>query len=249
MEAEKPESKRKWLILISVAMGIFLATIDGSIVNIGLNTLVNDLGQPLAVVEWVVLAYMLTISTLMLSIGRLGDMVGKKTLYLVGLIVFTIGSVLCGLSPSVYWLIGFRVLQGIGAAMLMALATAIVTEAFPNQERGKALGILGTMVSIGIIAGPTIGGVILESLSWHWLFFVNLPVGIVGVIMVLRFVPNYKPGLNRSLISSARVPCSSASPRFSWRYPLVKTMVSTIPSSLLCLLHSWSHWLSLSRWN
>ncbi|MBW6473326.1 MAG: MFS transporter, partial [Anaerolineaceae bacterium] len=135
----------KWLVLVSVAMGVFLATIDGSIVNIGLNTLVNDLQQPLNLVEWVVLAYMLTISTLLLSVGRLSDMVGKKKLYLAGIILFTLGSGLCGLASSVYWLIGFRVLQAIGAVLMMAIGTAIVTEAFPSAERGKALGVMGTM--------------------------------------------------------------------------------------------------------
>jgi len=179
----------KWMVLIAVSMGVFLATIDGSIVNIGLNTIVNDLHEPLNVVEWVVLAYMLTISTLMLSIGRFSDMIGKKKLYLAGIIIFTTGSALCGLAPSVYWLIGFRVLQAIGAVMTMAIGTAIVTDAFPPQERGKALGVMGTMVSLGIIAGPTIGGIILQSLTWHWLFFVNLPAGVIGVFMVARFVP------------------------------------------------------------
>lgn len=180
----------KWLVLVSVAMGVFLATIDGSIVNIGLNTLVNDLQQPLNVVEWVVLAYMLTISTLLLSVGRLSDMVGKKKLYLAGIILFTLGSGLCGLASSVYWLIGFRVLQAIGAVLMMAIGMAIVTETFPSAERGKALGVMGMMVSLGIIAGPTIGGIILQSLSWHWLFFVNLPVGLIGAVMVFLFVPN-----------------------------------------------------------
>lgn len=179
----------KWMVLIAVAMGVFLATIDGSIVNIGLNTIVNDLHEPLNVVEWVVLAYMLTISTLMLSIGRLSDMIGKKKLYLAGIIIFTISSALCGLAPSVYWLIGFRVLQAIGGVMTMAIGTAIVTDAFPPQERGKAMGVMSTMVSLGIIAGPTIGGIILQSLTWHWLFFVNLPIGVIGVFMVARFVP------------------------------------------------------------
>lgn len=179
----------KWLILISVAMGVFLATIDGSIVNIGLNTLVNELHQPLNVVEWVVLAYMLTLSTLMLSVGRLSDMIGKKKLYLAGIIIFTVGSILSGLAPSVYWLIAFRVLQAVGAVLDIAIGTAIVTENFPPAERGKALGVMGTMVSLGIIAGPTIGGLVLQSLSWHWLFFVNIPVGVIGVFMVARFVP------------------------------------------------------------
>jgi EmrB/QacA subfamily drug resistance transporter len=101
--------------------------------------------------------------------------------------------VLCGLSPSVYWLVGFRVVQAVGAAMVFALGTAIVTEAFPPHERGKALGIIGSVVSIGIVIGPTLGGFIIQSLSWHWIFFVNLPVGIVGTWMVLRFVPAIKP--------------------------------------------------------
>ncbi len=186
--------QKKWLVLLSVGMGVFLGTIDGSIVNIGLNNLVKELGQPLAVVEWVVLAYMLTNCVLLLSIGRLGDMIGKKQIYLAGLIIFTIGSGLCGAAANIYLLIGFRVLQAVGSAMLMALGTALVTEAFPPQERGQALGIMGTLVSVGIITGPTIGGIILESLSWHWLFFVNLPIGVIGVIMVNRFVPAGQAG-------------------------------------------------------
>lgn len=185
--------EKKWLILLAIGMGVFLATIDGGIVNIGLNTLVKEFDKPLVVIEWVVLAYMLTISSLMLSIGRLGDMIGKKNLYVTGLAIFTVGSVMCGVSGSIYWLIAFRVLQAVGASINMALGTAMVIEAFPDSERGKALGILGTLVSIGIIAGPTIGGLILERLSWHWLFFVNLPVGVIGVIMVLLFVPANRP--------------------------------------------------------
>ena len=194
MRTEQPTPVNKWLVLLSVGLGVFLATIDGSIVNIGLNTLVQDLRQPLVVVEWVVLAYMLTLSTLMVSIGRLGDMLGKKGIYLAGIAIFTLGSTLCGLAPNAFWLIAFRVLQGVGAAMTMALGNAIVMEVFPPQERGKALGIMGTIVSLGIITGPTLGGLILESLTWHWLFFVNLPVGIIGVLMVMKFVPRSQPG-------------------------------------------------------
>jgi drug resistance transporter, EmrB/QacA subfamily len=184
---------KKWLVMAAVACEVFLATIDGSIVNIALDTLVQQLHQPLAVVEWVILAYMLVISTLMLSIGRLADMWGKKKLFAAGLATFTIGSLLCGLSPDIYWLIASRVIQAVGASMGMALSTAIVTEAFPDQERGKALGIIGLFVSIGVIAGPTLGGIILEHLTWHWLFFVNLPIGVIGFIFVLLFVPARRP--------------------------------------------------------
>ncbi|HWQ04491.1 MAG TPA: MFS transporter [Longilinea sp.] len=193
MDAPSIDYSKKWYVMAAVAMGVFLATIDGSIVNIALPTLVNELREPLAVVEWVVLAYLLTVTTLMISLGRLADMIGKKPLYVAGFALFTLGSALCGASKSVGMLIGFRVFQAVGAAMMMALGTAIVTEAFPPQERGKALGITGLMVSVGVIAGPTFGGLILEHLRWNWLFFVNLPVGLIGIPMVLRFVPAIKP--------------------------------------------------------
>ncbi|GAP14670.1 drug resistance transporter, EmrB/QacA subfamily [Longilinea arvoryzae] len=185
--------RKKWYVMAAVAMGVFLSTIDGSIVNIALPTLVKELGQPLAIVEWVVLAYLLTVTTLMIGMGRLADMIGKKPLYVAGFVIFTAGSALCGSSATVGMLVGFRVFQAVGASMMMALGTAIVTEAFPSEERGKALGIIGLMVSIGVIAGPTIGGIILEHLTWNWLFFVNIPVGLVGIPMVLRFVPAIRP--------------------------------------------------------
>jgi len=185
---------RQWYVLIAVSSGTFLSTIDGSIVNIALPTLEKSLGTNFTTIQWVVLAYLLTIATLMLPVGRLADMFGKKRLYLVGYLIFTSGSVLCGLSSSVELLIAFRILQAIGATFILALGSAIVTEAFPTSERGKALGVIGTMVSIGLISGPTIGGVILGSLSWHWIFFVNLPVGVIGILLVARFVPDTRPG-------------------------------------------------------
>ena len=195
--SSKIDFKRKWFVMAAVSMGVFLATIDGSIVNVALPTLVKDLNTDFTTIQWVVLAYLLTISTLMLSIGRWADMIGKKRIYTWGFVVFTLGSLACGISTTVYMLITFRVVQAIGSAMMMALGMAIVTENFPPQERGKALGISGMTVSIGIIAGPTIGGLILGSFSWHWIFFVNLPVGILGVILALKFVPDVIPGIQQ----------------------------------------------------
>lgn len=193
IEEIKVDYSKKWYVMASVAMGVFLATIDGSIVNVAMPTLVKDLNVDFSIVEWVILIYLLTVTILMLGIGRFADMIGKKKIYSTGFLVFTLGSVLCGLSPTVYWLIAFRVFQAIGASMMMALGTAIITEAFPPSERGMALGISGLMVSLGVITGPTIGGIILESASWHWLFFVNIPVGLIGILMVIRFVPSIKP--------------------------------------------------------
>jgi EmrB/QacA subfamily drug resistance transporter len=183
---------RKWYVMAAVGVGILLGTIDLSIVNIALPTLVREFKASFSTVQWVALAYMLTLSTLTLTMGRLGDMIGKKQIYIGGMVVFTIGSMLCGISSSIYWLIGFRVFQAIGAAMSAALGTAVIIEAFPPEERGKAIGAGAAFVSFGIIAGPAIGGLLIELISWRWVFFVNIPIGIVGVILALRFVPNIK---------------------------------------------------------
>ena len=184
---------KKWHVLAAVGMGVFLATIDGSIVNVSLPTMEKSFQTDFALVQWVVLSYLLAVTTLMLGIGRLADIYGKKPIYTAGFIIFTTGSVLCGLSPSIHTLIGFRVVQAVGAAMVMALGMAIVTEAFPRSERGRALGISGTIVSVGIAVGPTLGGFIVQNLSWHWIFFVNLPIGVIGTFMVISYVPNFKP--------------------------------------------------------
>jgi EmrB/QacA subfamily drug resistance transporter len=184
---------RKWRVMAAVGSGVFLATVDGSIVNVALPTLVADLQTDFAAVQWVVLAYLLTLTTLLLAVGRLADMIGKKPIYAAGFVVFTLGSALCGLAPTIWTLVAFRVIQAVGAAMILALGMAIVTEAFPSSERGRALGVSGAIVSIGIVVGPTLGGLILAALSWHWVFFVNLPVGAIGVWMVLRYVPNLRP--------------------------------------------------------
>ncbi|MFA5902477.1 MAG: MFS transporter [Desulfobacula sp.] len=193
-DIETKDYSRKWHAMAAVGTGVFLGTVDGSIINVSLPTLVRELHTEFAVVQWVVLAYLLIVTSTMAGIGRLADMVGKKTIYMTGFIIFTLGSALCGLSPSVNWLIGFRVLQAIGAAMTMALGAAILTEAFPPSERGKAMGMIGTVVSMGIVLGPALGGMILGLLSWHWIFFVNLPVGIIGTLMAQRNLPNFKPG-------------------------------------------------------
>ncbi|MCA9971625.1 MAG: DHA2 family efflux MFS transporter permease subunit, partial [Anaerolineales bacterium] len=190
----QPDSyAHKWHVMAAVGMGIFLATIDGSIVNVALPTLRAELATDFATVQWVPLAYLLTLSTLLLGMGRLGDIAGKKPIYVSGFVLFTLSSMLCGLAPSIGWLIAFRVLQAIGAAMTQALGMAIITESFPPSERGTALGVSGTLVSVGIVLGPTLGGLLIDALSWHWIFFVNLPVGIAGTLLTLRYVPRKQP--------------------------------------------------------
>lgn len=192
----KPEAvdyNQKWLVLAAVASTTILATIDGSIVNVAFPTLVAELGTSFNVIQWVALAYFLTVATLTMSMGRLGDVVGKKRLFTTGIVIFTAGSALCGMAPDVSWLIAFRVLQAMGAVLILALGAAILVEAFPPNERGKALGWIGTIVSVGIVSGPVLGGILISSFNWRAIFFVNIPVGIIGMFLALRFVPNTAP--------------------------------------------------------
>lgn len=179
----------KWWVMLTVSMGVLLATIDGSIVNVALPRLVDELDTTFAVIQWVALGYLLTLATLTLGVGRAGDVIGKKKIYSTGFAAFTVASVLCGLAPSVEFLIGFRVLQAMGAVMVLALGPAVLVEAFPPTERGKALGLIGTAVSIGVITGPVAGGLLISSFGWRSIFFVNIPVGIVGTWLAVKYVP------------------------------------------------------------
>lgn len=179
--------------MTGVGMGVLMGTLDAGIVNISLPTLVTTFGTDFATIQWVVLSYLLIITSLMLSVARAGDIIGKKKVYMTGLVLFTVGSLLCGLAPTVGWLIGFRALQGTGAVMLTALGTAIITEVFPVSERGRALGIMGSIVSIGIAAGPMLGGVLIGLVGWQAVFLVNVPIGIAAFFIVLRVVPALEP--------------------------------------------------------
>lgn len=192
--AETPvDYDRKWLVMAAVVAGILLATIDGSIVNIAFPTLVDSLDTTFNVVQWVSLAYLLTTATLTMGMSRLGDVVGKRKLYIAGFAIFTVASALCGLAPSVGWLIGFRVLQGVGSVLVLALGAALLVEAFPPQERGKALGWMSGAVSFGIVSGPVLGGLIISNFGWRPIFLVNIPIGIVGIWVALRNLPQTRP--------------------------------------------------------
>lgn len=193
MQLSPDTYRHKWLIMIAVSLTLFMGSVDGTIVNVALPTLVKEFNTNFPTIQWVVLAFLVGLSTLMLSMGRLADMMGKKRIFAAGLVLFVAGSVLCGLAPTVYALIGFRLLQSIGAAMTVALGVAIVTETWPPQERGKAIGIASGVISLGIVAGPTAGGLLISALSWRWIFFVNVPLGVVALLLVLRYIPPLRP--------------------------------------------------------
>ena len=179
---------KKWWILASVACGTFMAALDSSIVNIALPTLTQDLGTDLDRVKWIVVLYLLVITCLLLPFGRLSDQLGRKRVFEGGYWVFTAGSLLCAFVPSLHFLVAARVLQAIGASMLMANGPAIITAAFPADGRGGALGVMSMVVSAGLISGPGIGGLLISYLGWRSIFLVNIPFGIAGIFLVQRFL-------------------------------------------------------------
>ncbi|WP_035101768.1 MFS transporter [Aneurinibacillus terranovensis] len=186
------KNQQRWWILANVSLGTFMATLDGSITNVALPTISSSLSVHLYIVQWVITAYLLTIASVLPIIGKLSDLFGRSLLYNVGFLVFTVGSGLCGLSHSIGMLIAMRVVQAIGAAFLMANSQAIVASTFPSTERGRALGITGTMVSLGSMAGPAIGGLLVGFLGWSSIFWINVPIGIVGFLAGLRILPKDK---------------------------------------------------------
>jgi EmrB/QacA subfamily drug resistance transporter len=191
------DTARQWWVLIAVGLCLFLGSVDGSIVNVALPTLMQGFNADFPTVQWVVLAYLLGLTVLMVSMGRLADIIGKKRVFATGIVLFLIGSALCGLAMNIYLLIAFRFLQSVGAAMLLALGTAILTEVWPSYKRGQAIGFAAGFISLGIVIGPAIGGLMLQYLSWHWIFFVNVPIGALSFILVLLFVPPLRPSGNR----------------------------------------------------
>jgi EmrB/QacA subfamily drug resistance transporter len=160
-----------------------MSTLDASIVNISLPTIVRSLNTDLTAVAWVVMAYLIVITGCLLVMGRLSDLFGQKQIYLLGFLAFTLGSAFCGFSPTISFLIGSRMLQGLGASAMVANGSAILTTAYPEEDRGKALGIMGSVISAGFLAGPILGGFLVEHLGWRSIFFINLPVGAVGIYL------------------------------------------------------------------
>ncbi len=191
------------MILAAVMLGGIMGPIDASIVNVILPTITGFFGAPIATAQWVPLIYLLTISSLLLFYGRLGDILGYKRVYIAGLACFVLTSGLCGLAPTIYWLIAFRAIQGVGAGMMMAVPFAILTAVFQPHERGRALGINAISVSAGLALGPTLGGLLTALWSWRLIFLINIPIGIAALLWGLKVVPDLKGKPGRIDIAGA----------------------------------------------
>ena len=176
-----------------VAVGTFMTTLDTSIVNISLPAMARAFGAPLSgAIEWVLIVYLVVIAALLLTFGRLSDVLGRKPVFLSGLVVFSLGSLLCGFAPSLPALIAARGFQGIGGALIFAPSVALLTDVFPPEQRGRAIGLNAVAVSLGVSAGPSLGGVITEQLSWRWIFFINVPIGAAACVAAVQLLPSAK---------------------------------------------------------
>jgi len=176
-----------------------MSALDSSVVNIALPAISHQTKASVSIVEWVVLAYLVTLSSSLLLFGRLGDMFGKKRIFILGIGLFGLGSGLCGISGGIWLLIAFRIIQAIGAAMMMSLSPAIVTSAFPGNERGKALGLQATMTYLGLTTGPVLGGFITEHLGWPSIFFINIPVVLLMAAAAFKVLQKDSEGSSQAL--------------------------------------------------
>ena len=178
------EENRKWWTLASVAFALFMIMLDNTIVNVALPAIQRDLGIGVSELEWVVTGYALSFAVLMLTGGKLADMFGRRRIFLIGLAIFTVSSFFCGLAGTAELLIGARVLQGVGSALMMPATLSIITATFPPRERGAALGIWAGVSAMALAIGPLVGGLITEHVGWNWIFYVNVPIGLLGLVCV-----------------------------------------------------------------
>jgi EmrB/QacA subfamily drug resistance transporter len=198
-ESAKPQRthfvniETKWLVLLAVGIGTFMSALDGSVVNTVLPVITDYFKTDVATIEWVVTTYLLVVSGLLLSVGRLGDLRGNKVAYIWGFVIFVGGSALSGSAPSPAFLIAARGLQAIGAAMLFANSPAILTKNFPASQRGQALGLQGTMTYLGLTTGPFLGGWLSDTFGWHSVFYINVPIGLIAITLSLIVIPRDTP--------------------------------------------------------
>jgi EmrB/QacA subfamily drug resistance transporter len=199
-----------WVVLLVVSLGFFMTLLDLTIVNIAIPNMITRLHASLDDILWVINAYALVLAVLLITAGRLGDLLGQRTMFIAGIVVFTAASAACGLAPNAAALIGFRAVQGLGAAMLMPQTLALLTMVFPPERRGAAFGVWGAVAGVATIAGPTLGGLLVTAFDWRYIFFVNLPIGVVVIALAVILIPDLRTGRRHRLDMAGVVLASAA---------------------------------------
>jgi EmrB/QacA subfamily drug resistance transporter len=185
-----PADVRPWPALFALCLGFFMILVDTTIVTVATPAIISDLHADVNSVVWVTSAYLLAYAVPVLITGRLGDRFGPKRLYLIGLTVFTLASLWCGLTTSIEMLIVARVFQGLGAAMMTPQTMSVITRIFPSDRRGQAMALWGATAGVATLVGPILGGILVDAFGWEWIFFINIPVGVVGFVLAVRLVPS-----------------------------------------------------------
>jgi EmrB/QacA subfamily drug resistance transporter len=214
------EENRKWLTLAAVSFGLFMIMLDNTVVNVALPSIQRDLNSDLSELEWIVTGYALTFASLMLVGGKVADAYGRRLIFVIGIVVFTVASLLCGLADSSEMLIGARVLQGAGAALMNPATLSIIAATFPPRERGTAIGIWAGTSALALAIGPLVGGLITEHLEWSWIFFVNVPVGALAIVASYLFIDESRDETHVSLDVPGLV--TSALGLFALTYGLIE---------------------------
>ena len=215
------EENRKWWTLFAVSFGLFMIMLDNTVVNVALPTMQRDLHVSISQLEWIVIAYALTFASLLITGGKLADLYGRRRLFVIGLVVFSLSSLACGLASSAGFLIGARTVQGVGAALMSPATLSIIVATFPPKQRGQAIGIWAGVSALALAIGPLAGGLITEHLNWNWIFFINVPVGALAIV-VSQFAIRESRDTSRE--QSIDVPglLTSAGFLFSLSYALVE---------------------------
>src|SRR5437870_5934300 len=182
------EENRKWWTLAAVAFGLFMIMLDNTIVNVALPSIERSLHMSISSLEWIVTAYALAFAALLITGGKLGDLYGRRKMFVADLVVFTLASLACSLAPNAGFLISARAEQGVGAALMNPATLSIITATFPPKERGQAIGIWAGVSALALAIGPLLGGLMVDNITWHWTFYVNVPVGVVGIVVSYFFI-------------------------------------------------------------
>jgi EmrB/QacA subfamily drug resistance transporter len=199
-----------WAVLLVVSLGFFMTLLDLTIVNIAIPNMITRLHASLDDILWVINAYALVLAALLITAGRLGDLLGQRKMFFIGVVVFTLASAACGLAPGAGALIGFRAVQGLGAALLMPQTLAMLTMVFPPERRGAAFGVWGAVAGVATIAGPTLGGLLVTAFDWRYIFFINIPVGAVVLILTVILIPDLRAGQRHRFDISGVILASAA---------------------------------------
>ena len=215
------DENRKWWTLAAVSFGLFMIMLDNTVVNVALPSIEKDLHISIAQLEWIVTAYALVFAALMITGGKLADLYGRRRIFVVGLAIFTLSSLACGFAPSSGFLIGARAFQGIGAALMNPATLSIITATFPPKQRGQAIGIWAGVSAMALAIGPLAGGLIVDNINWNWIFFVNVPVGVLGIVVAKFFIDESRDTSHEQSIDLPGL-ATSAAGLFALSYALIE---------------------------